>query len=215
MRYSRFKSQMEPSSAKQNTRKRNTKKSGTAEFKGDIPASTSGPMGVQRPFPMSAPGPVLKMEPSDSHLLSSTYIKCEPGKPKNARDPAFTEMSDFQHHFQHIMSPNSMPYPSHISHYVPHELQYSITSGVSPPRPSLSLPHYESPYTSMPLSNEVNMHTFSLQQPAFHNAPVITWEPPAPAHWDSTPVKIEEELEIAQSIEFWDAPVKIEEPCKG
>lgn len=73
-------------------------------------------------------------------------------------------------------------------------------------------------------SNDVSIQNFSLQQPAFHNAPVITWEPPAPAQGehtpvDHTPVKIEDELEIVEKTAFHDVfrdvPVKVEEICKG
>lgn len=33
--------------------------------------------------------------------------------------------------------------------------------------------------------NDASMQKFSLQQPAFHNAPVIKWEPPAPTQLES------------------------------
>lgn len=59
------------------------------------------------------------------------------------------------------------------------------------------------------------MQNFSLQQSAFHNAPVITWEPPAPSQQESTPVKMEDEPEIIDRIVFDKIPIKIEEGCKG
>ncbi|KAJ5132989.1 hypothetical protein N7448_007147 [Penicillium atrosanguineum] len=205
MRYSRFKSQMEPSSAQKPPRKKNIKKGENGGCKGNMPASAPLPMSMQMPFPMPALGSALKMEPSDSQFPSSTSIKCESGRQTNAGDSAFAEISEFQHHFQRMISSNGMPYPSHMSHYVPRGLQYSMTSGVPPP-----LPHYEHSFPSMALPNDVNMHNFSLQQPAFYNAPVITWEPPAPIQRDPTPAKIKEEPEVVQSMAFHDAPIKME-----
>lgn len=215
MRYSRFKSQMEPSSAQKNVRKRNSKKGKKGDPKGDIPGSIPVPMSLQMPFPIASAGPAPKMEPSDSQFSSNPFVKCEPGIHKIPGNPRFTEIPDFQQHFPQTMSPSGMPYPSHTSQYVPHGMQFSTASNVSPSLSSLHLLHYENSCPSMAPPNDASIQNFSSQQPAFHNPPVITWEPPAPSQRESTPMKIEDEPEIIEMILFDQSPIKIEEGCKG
>ena len=213
MRYSRFKSQMEPSSAQKNARKRNSKKREKGDPKGEIPGLIPVPMSMQMPFPMAS-GPVPKMEPSDSQFSSNPFVKCKPGIQEIPGNPGFTGIPDFQQHFPQTMSPSGMPYPSHMSQYVPHGMQFSTASDGSPSLSSLHVLHYENSYPSMAPPNDASMQNFSLQQPAFHNPPVITWEPPAPSQREPTPVKIEDEPEIIERIVFDQSLIKMEEGCK-
>ncbi|KAJ5211506.1 uncharacterized protein N7498_003152 [Penicillium cinerascens] len=215
MRYSRFKSQMEPSSAQKNARKKNSKKGEKGEPKGEIPGLIPVPMSMQMPFPLACAGPVPKMEPSDSQFTSNPFVKCEPGIQQIPGNPEINEIPDFQQHFPQIISPSGMPYPSHISQYLPHGLQFSMVSGASPSLSSLHPSHFENSYPSRAPPNDAGMQNFSLQQPAFHNAPVITWEPPAPSQQESTPMKIEDEPEIIERTVFDKIPIKVEEGCKG
>lgn len=214
MRYSRFKSQMEPSSAQKKPRKKNIKKGEKGNCIGDMTASVPVPMSLQMPFPMVAPGPAPKTEPFEPHFPHRTFVKCETRDHNDARDPGCADIPDFQRRIQHIVSPNSMPYLSHMPQYMPHGMQYSIPLNMSPLLPSLNQSNYENSYPSMALSNDDNMHTFSLQQPAFHDSPVVTWEPSAAAQGGSTPVKVEDEPEIVHSMNSHDAPIKVEELCK-
>jgi hypothetical protein len=214
---------MEPSSAQKNSRKKNTKKGDKGDPKGEMPAAAPVPMSMQMPFPMAPPASVPKMEPYGPSF-SNQFFKCEPGTQEGSASPGLAEIPDFQHQLSQAMSPNSMPYQPHMPRYVPHGMQFPMVSGVSPSFSSPNISHYGDSYSSMAPSNDVSIQNFSLQQPAFHNAPVITWEPPAPAQGehtpvDHTPVKIEDELEIVEKTAFHDVfrdvPVKVEEICKG
>jgi hypothetical protein len=206
---------MEPSSARKNPRKKNVKKGEKGNCKSGLTASVAVPMSMQMPFPMTASGPAPKIEPFEPQFSHRTFVKCETRDSNDVGDPGFAEIPDFQRRFQHMMPPNSMPYFSHMPQYMPHGMQYSIPVSMSPLPPSLNLSNHENTYPSMALSNDDNMHTFSLQQPAFHNSPVITWEPPAAAaQRGSTPVKIEDEPEIVYNLDSQDAPIEIEELCK-
>lgn len=197
MRYSRFRSQIEPSTAPKRARKKNTKKGEKGDPKGEMPASIPVSMSTQ-PFSMMPPELVPKAEPSDSN----PFVKCEPG------DLGFAEIPDYQHHFS--MSPHSLSFPSHMSQYVPHGTQFSIAPGASPSLQSFNLTHFENPCSSLAPQNSASMHDFPFQQHLFHNAPVISWEHPAPSNREPTPENIRDEPEVFGKIVFDKAPIKIE-----
>lgn len=215
MRYSRFKSQMEPSSAQKNARKKNSKKGEKGGPKGEIPGLTPVPMSMQMPFRMTSAGPVPKMEHLDSQFSSNPFVKCEPGIQKDPGNPGFTETPDYQQYFPHAMSPSGMQFSSHMSQYVPNGMQFSRASGVSPSLSSMHLAHYENSYPLMVPPNDAGMQNFSLRPPGFPNAPVITWEPHAPSQQEPTSMKIEDEPEIIERVAFDRSQIKMEEGCKG
>jgi hypothetical protein len=190
MRYSRFKSQIDPPSARTIKRK-NAKKGGKGDLKGDIQASQA-----MQHQSFSESGLVPKLEPTGSTFQpnSKPFVKYEPGTPNvyGIQGPSNSQDS-FYSPFSHAMSPApNMPSPQMmparylenfdpISHGPQHQylasgMSMTLPSGTYAPVP-MSTPSGFTTYPSFPLAHDINMPDFPSPTPGFNSGPVITWEP--------------------------------------
>lgn len=219
MRYSRFKSQIDPSTAQKTAKKKNAKKFEKGKHKGDFSMPKDLPTQMRLPWVNS--GPALKAEPSEPHYQHNPFMKCEPGNDNVFGDRNLLAGTDAQCDLAR-MTPDSMvplahPPSSRLYQYPSHELPFTMTPG----RPETTLIPSSSRFASYPAMHfpqDFSMQDFTMQQPFFSNAPMITWEQSVPyqreltpaASHHSTPVLVKEEpQDVQQTIEA-ETPIKTE-----
>lgn len=208
MRYSRFKSQIDPNTPR--AKKKNAKKGGKGDPKGDLQT----PQTISHP-PFSEPGVVPKLEPTQSPFqlsLNPFVVKYEPGTPdshgmqgpSHPQEAFYSPFTQLMSPAQTMSSPRMRP-PRYMEHLDPVSYgpqpdhasvggPYSLAAGTyAPVLASNPSPFAKYPPFSMP--NDFHMQDFHSQTPGFHNGPVIPWEPVPQQQSESapSPARIKEE----------------------
>lgn len=147
MRYSRFRSQIEPSS--RTTKKKNIKKGLKGDLKGDLPLPQDLP---QQPFPDR--GMVPKLEPSeraspfqsDLHQSPYPFVKYEHGTPTpyDTQGPVNPQVNTYHPSFTQLMSPTPTMSPPQMMQSPP-----MISSPSTIPSPQMLPPKYTQPLQSV------------------------------------------------------------------
>jgi hypothetical protein len=208
MRYSRFKSQIDPSTPR--GKKKNAKKGGKGDLKGDLQT----PQTMPHP-PYSEPGVVPKLEPTESPFQPNPnpfVVKYEPGTPdahgmqgpSNPQEGFYSPFTQLMSPAQTMLSPRMMP-PRYIEQLDPVSYgpqpehaaiggPYSLASGTYAP----VLTSNPSPFTTYPafsMPRDFHMQDFPSQAFGFHSGPVIPWEPVQQHQSESapSPARIKEE----------------------
>ncbi|KOS36828.1 hypothetical protein ACN38_g12396 [Penicillium nordicum] len=195
MRYSRFRQQMDGTTAA-NKPKRKIKKAKTME----------PPPEMQGVFPMAPPLMMPTMEQTDSSFPGNPFIKCEPGTEGNP-------------HLQSLMQypPQFMPETStEGQYYFPQDfasMQFQLASAIPSriPSPSPTSSSFRNPYqfstasAGYPYSSAGTQSSFDMREfdqlPYFTNyAPTISWEPRPPSRQEVSTTKVEEEQQAEQGI---------------
>lgn len=224
MRYSRFKSQIDPSTAHKNAKKKNTKKGEKGKQKGAFSVEMNMEMPMNLPTQMSFPwansGLVLKAEPSHPHYQHHPFLKCEPGHENAFGDQNFLAGTESQYDLARMTPPNSMASfahlpPSSVHQYAGHEVPFPMAPGMAKSLQMSSSSRFTS-YPTMQFSQDFSIQDFPMQQPIFSNAPMITWEPPISQQREltpvtshhTTPVTVKEEPKHVQEVTEVEVPIK-------
>lgn len=210
MRYSRFKGQIDPSKVKKKTPKKGEK--------GDLKGRLAMPMHLQprMDFATINSGPVPKTEPMDSHCQQHPFVKCEPDHhvPGEGNLPGGSEAV---RNLAYSMPSGSMAPPLHVSQYVPSTSPFSgapSLPGLMPFSGSAQL----TPYSMIPMSQDIRMDEFSMHSPfinhapMMNNGPMIGWEPTSAPSLENTPVAPRSE---SHPVSFNNVPIVPWEPTSA
>ncbi|KAJ5721829.1 uncharacterized protein N7483_009763 [Penicillium malachiteum] len=174
MRFSRFRNQMEGTTGAQRAAKKKNAK-GKKGDKCDM-SESNGQMLAIMPGTQSAPG--IKMEPGD-FMPYANPIKCE-GNQQHHGSQNFADLPDMYSwsHQPNSSSVNGTPFHLQMHPFMQPGMPYSVMSGISSSSSSMT------PVSPPGFYPQFGMHDFNLpeigvQQSAFPNAPVLSWEPPA------------------------------------
>lgn len=199
MRYSRFKSQIDPNPSR---KKKNTKKGGKGDLKGDLQTPQTMPY-----LSFSAPGVVPKVEPTGSPFQPNPNpfgIKYEPGTsdahgtqgPSNPQEGFYSPFTQLMSPAQTMSSPRMM-LPRYIEQLDPVSYgsqpehaavggPFSLASGMYAPVLT-SNPSAFATYPGFLMPQDFHMQDSHSQAPSFNTGPAIPLEPVSQHQSESAP----------------------------